>query len=606
MTNPVHRYTLITALFAILAGFTIGCEQPKDEANTLPEVEVELQEDKTKVASAATVDSSKPVRAQPALGIDSGKSSKPLDEVAPRSKPTVGLGTATDVADRSKDRTKPDHPNNTQQQETPELKEQVIVASPEILDLGQFSTSEKGSGTVTLTNSGDEPVTLSRAKASCGCTTSDFKNNTVLQPGESTEISVTMDGKGKARTMSKTVTFMIDGYPQLRLSVVAETISYVTLDSQTLSIDDELGTSIVTLTSLDDQPFKVLSILPAIVTDFPAEPSATQQLTIDWDVFWDVVTTTKVTIRLDHPLCNEITTNIRLSADQRQRLNKIISDRRAGGILPTKDPTRPLTGDQLARYIKSGRGEQVLKYISDGLGKFDSVNREGVALLSIAAEESDAKTAVALIELGAELERVDRINRTPLMYAARSKDPEVIQVLLEAGADIQARSKLGNTPLSWASGFGSAAGVQMLVDAGADANTVDTVLGYTPLVWASGFGDPGSIPILIEAGADIEVNDIAEGRSPLMHAVRTGKLESVAALLTAGANVRAIDNDHATALHVGAGNNNVSIDKIKLLVESGADLNAKNKAGETPLQLAQLRTDDVGPEIAAYLSEQTK
>ena len=604
MTNPVQRYTLIIALFATLAGFTLGCEQSKDEANTLPEVE--LKEDKTKVASASTVDSSKPVRAQPALGIDSGKSSKPLDEVTSRSKPTVGLGTATDVGDRRKERKKPDHPNNTQQQETPERKEQVIVASPEILDLGQFSTSEKGSGTVTLTNSGDEPVTISRAKASCGCTTSDFKNNTVLQPGESTDISVTMDGKGKSRTISKTVTFTIDGYPQLRLSVVAETISYVTLDEATLSIDDDLGTSIVTLTSLDDQPFKVLSILPAMVTDFPEEPSSTQQLTIDWDVFWDVVTTTKVTIRLDHPLCKEISTTIRLSADQRQRLNKIISDRRAGGTLPTKDPTQPLTGDQLARYIKSGRGEQVLKYISDGLGKFDSVNREGVSLLSIAAEESDAKTAVALIELGAELERVDRINRTPLMYAARSKDPAVIQVLLDAGADIQARSKLGNTPLSWASGFGSAAGVQMLVDAGADANTVDTVLGYTPLVWASGFGDPGSIPILIEAGADIEVNDIAEGRSPLMHAVRTGKLESVAALLTAGANVKAIDNDYATALHVGAGSNNVSIDKIKLLVESGADLNAKNKAGETPLELAQLRTDDVGPEIAAYLSEQTK
>ena len=35
-------------------------------------------------------------------------------------------------------------------------------------------------------------------------------------------------------------------------------------------------------------------------------------------------------------------------------------------------------------------------------------------------------------------------------------------------------------------------------------------------------------------------------------------------------------------------------------------LNAKNKAGETPLQLAKSRTDDVGPEIAAYLSEQAK
>ena len=32
--------------------------------------------------------------------------------------------------------------------------------------------------------------------------------------------------------------------------VVAETISYVTLDAETLAIDDDLGTTIVTLTSL--------------------------------------------------------------------------------------------------------------------------------------------------------------------------------------------------------------------------------------------------------------------------------------------------------------------------------------------------------------------
>ena len=96
-----------------------------------------------------------------------------------------------------------------------------------------------------------------------------------------------------------------------------------------------------------------------------------------------------------------------------------------------------------------------------GLVNLTQLTEKGLTLLSIAAEESDAKTTVALIELGAEVERVDRINRTPLMYAARSKDPEVNSNATQMLEQIfKQEDKLGNTPLSWASGFGSAAGVQ--------------------------------------------------------------------------------------------------------------------------------------------------
>ena len=190
---------------------------------------------------------------------------------------------------------------------------------------------------------------------------SDFQKNTVLNPGETTNITITMDGKGKARKLSKTVTFTIDGRPPLRYEVKGESLSFVSLDVDPLVIDEETGSSTVTLTSTDGESFKVLSILPAIVANFSEEPAATQEIIIDWDSFWDEVRTTKVTIRLDHPKCKEITTNVRLSAEQRKRLNDIIKARRAGDDLPNKDPSRPLTGDQLARYVKAGRGEQVFE-----------------------------------------------------------------------------------------------------------------------------------------------------------------------------------------------------------------------------------------------------
>jgi len=588
---------LITKMtFALLATASISvvsCEKPA----TSSEIEATTPVAQTDVAETPVKRGTEPIPVDVSkISFDPKK--KQLQDKADQSELSTSLIQA-DGLSKSKD-----HPiAGTQSQE---LLKQVITITPSALDLGSFSTSEKGTGSVTLTNTGDTPVTLERAKASCGCTTSSFRPGTVLQPGETTEVSVTMDGKGRARKMSKNVTFTIKDYPPIRLNVTAETVAYVTLDKDPITIDNDFGIDTITLTSIDDQPFIVTSILPAIAVELPTVPATTQELKLDWEAFWDVVQTTKITIRLDHPLCGEITTNVRLSATQRQKLNDIIKLRREGGELPTKDPTRPLTGDQLAKYIEAGRGEQVLKYIRDGLGQYNAVNRGGVALLSIAAESGDAETTRGLLEMGALVERVDRVNRTPLMYAARSSNPETITILLEAGADIQARDRLGNTPLSWASGFGKESGVQTLVDAGADANTVDTVLGYSPLTWASGFGDTGSISILIDAGADVTVYDIAEGRTPLMHAVRTGKLKGVAALIDAGANVNGVDNAKATALIIGADSNNVTLDKIELLIKSGANPNAKNSEGKTALDLAKFRTDDDGLAIVEYLTTVTK
>jgi ankyrin repeat protein len=608
MKNQLTKNIILAMLFS-LSTLLVACEKPSDASEKTESISG------TESSERAPIKGKTPSKAKESnlvLGASSEKASKgdmKKSDAKKGASTHKGAVTKLDVnalnalndSFKSRDADKTAQPEKLELNvNPPAIIEQVIVAIPAELDLGTFSTSETGTGSVSLKNTSDKPVTITRAKASCGCTTSDFKNGTVLQPGESTEIGVTMNGKGRARKMSKTVTFTIEGYPSLRLPVIANTVSYVSLDKEPIQINDEVGTTLVTLTSLDGQPFLVTSILPAIA-ELPTEPASEVQLLMDWDMFWDVVQTTKVTIRIDHPLCSEITTNIRLTADQRQKLNKIISDRRANGNLPTKDPTRPLTGDQLARYIEGGRGNQVLKYISEGLGKYDAVNKEGIALLSVSAEAGDAETLTKLLELGAQIERVDRVNRTPLMHAARSMNPETIYLLLDAGADIQARDRLGGTPLSWASGFGSPEGVQALIDAGADANTVDSVLGYTPLLWAAGFGDSKSVAILLEAGADVNVIDTAEKRSPLMHAVRTGKIESLKLLIVAGASLTAIDKDLSTPLHIGVTSSNVSIDKIQLLVESGAEVQAKNASGETALDIAKSRTDDDAAVFVAYL-----
>jgi ankyrin repeat protein len=59
-------------------------------------------------------------------------------------------------------------------------------------------------------------------------------------------------------------------------------------------------------------------------------------------------------------------------------------------------------------------------------------------------------------------------------------------------------------------------------------------------------------------------------------------------VISLGGNVKAANNAGDTALHAAAalGMNNV----IQVLVDNGADLNAKNKAGRTPLAVARRNT----------------
>ena len=84
--------------------------------------------------------------------------------------------------------------------------------------------------------------------------------------------------------------------------------------------------------------------------------------------------------------------------------------------------------------------------------------------------------------------------------------------------------------------------------------------------------------------AEIEVRD-GRGATPLMHAAAFGNLETLKLLLDAGADVNARNDFDATALLWAARDP----EKARLLIEHGADVNAQSKQGRTPLMVASLR-----------------
>ena len=65
------------------------------------------------------------------------------------------------------------------------------------INLGEFSESDPVQKcTFTFTNTGDQPLIINQAVASCGCTVPTY-TKTPVQPGEQGTINVTYNGTGK-------------------------------------------------------------------------------------------------------------------------------------------------------------------------------------------------------------------------------------------------------------------------------------------------------------------------------------------------------------------------------------------------------------------------
>jgi len=101
------------------------------------------------------------------------------------------------------------------------------------------------------------------------------------------------------------------------------------------------------------------------------------------------------------------------------------------------------------------------------------------------------------------------------------------------------------------------------------------------LIQAIRNNDLASLKARLAKGADVNTRD-QRGSTLLMHAAAFGSPEAVKLLLESGAQVNAKNDLEATALILGAGNP----EKARMLVEKGADVNAHSKLGRTPLMIA--------------------
>jgi ankyrin repeat protein len=230
---------------------------------------------------------------------------------------------------------------------------------------------------------------------------------------------------------------------------------------------------------------------------------------------------------------------------------------------------------------------------------------------------------------------------TALMLAARQGALEAGTALVAGGADLTPEEpQYGFTAMQTAIFNGHYAFAKMLIERGAPVNDgslyivieMRNLAKYTnrpnPPESESGVSHFDVAKLLVEKGADVNARytktvpprqaqgniNVAPGSTALYRAVRAIDLASVKLLVDAGANPSLALTDGSTPLMAAAGlgaprggdeevteagDRNDPVDVMKALVDKGADVNAANDAGMTPMHYAVQRGVD---RIIEYLA----
>lgn len=276
------------------------------------------------------------------------------------------------------------------------------------------------------------------------------------------------------------------------------------------------------------------------------------------------------------------------------------------------------TVDPVTKAIRSVEPSQL------GIRRSQTADQRGAALL-IAAQQGRTDVVQDLLEIGANwqytefdeqtalfkavqagyLEVVELLLRdkqkrtffvtraerqwldTPLHRAASGGKAEIARALIACHAPIEAIQRDGHTPLLVAAGHGNAAIVEMLLDCGANVHHENNNRG-TVLHIASRQGHLDILRLLLDKDSStsyLERRNL-QGDTALFLAVLYRHVDCARLLIERGASVHAANNDQANVLHISVSNGMPFFLEEQLPKFSLSEINAKNRLGHTPLDVA--------------------
>jgi ankyrin repeat protein len=195
-----------------------------------------------------------------------------------------------------------------------------------------------------------------------------------------------------------------------------------------------------------------------------------------------------------------------------------------------------------------------------------SVKTFGLLPVHLLASCTDIKCLSLVLDDKANLNVLDRLERTPVHYAAAGGNLATLKQLIGLGAQVNVKDINSQSPLHLASKYDHIDALTLLCSVlRTDARDKDK---QTPLHVAAASGSYHAVARLIALGAKIDAVD-SNKRTPLANAVDARNYRIVKALAKAAANPNASDRQGWTPLHracfLGL------VDVVRLLLLKGAD-----------------------------------
>ncbi|XP_070568943.1 putative ankyrin repeat protein RF_0381 isoform X2 [Ptychodera flava] len=232
---------------------------------------------------------------------------------------------------------------------------------------------------------------------------------------------------------------------------------------------------------------------------------------------------------------------------------------------------------QLWNAVDTGQYKEAKKLIGKSSCdvNYKNESRFEATALHQAAKKGYVEHVKLLMKFKADVEAKTKDGWTPIHYAAEEGYTEIVQLMLKQAKNVDCTTKGGSTPLFLAAKNGHTDTVRVLKEAGADVSQRKGEV--SPLQIAAQNGHLLTLEYLIKSGA-------TELTGAFHSAIEKGYIDVVRLLKDSGANVEAKTTAGDYPIHLAAWNGRSNI--IQYLLKMGAKINATNKGGDTALHYA--------------------
>ena len=169
--------------------------------------------------------------------------------------------------------------------------------------------------------------------------------------------------------------------------------------------------------------------------------------------------------------------------------------------------------------------------------------------------------------------KVDTLTELHLCHADNDVE-KAVELVLNEGVDINIPGKSNRTPLLWACSSASGEFIKTLIDLGADVNAQRADEEVVPLCLAASWNNYMAVDILLKHGADVGLPNISKNLQ-LHQCVVDGQFGVLRLLIDSGCDINVRNNKGQSLLYLAVKNKHKCI--VKYLLENKADVHMKYK-----------------------------